>query len=146
MHAAGGDEENEGEEPIGRRTRTRLPMEHVSLEALDGLLGEEPEDELFDEEGHEYQQFLRVRRLACSDGCNLVPQHLVTSAIIGQVLRGEDSGAELGDEEDDEDFVLDWDELMGTAGTDGQPGGAGAALSAQHPCTAWLAMLLQVAV
>ena len=61
MHAAGGEED---EEPIGRRTRTRLPMEHVSLEALELLLGEEPEDELFDEEGHEYQQFLRVRRLA----------------------------------------------------------------------------------
>ena len=49
------------EEPIGRRTRTRVPMQHVSLDDLEGLLGEEPDDELFDEEGHEYQQFLRVR-------------------------------------------------------------------------------------
>ena len=44
-----------------------------------------------------------------------------------QVLRGEDSGEELADEEDDEDFVLDWDELMGTAGRAGDGAGAPAA-------------------
>ncbi len=50
------------DEPIGCRTRTRLPMQHISLDELDALLGEEG-DELFDEEGEQYQQFLRVREL-----------------------------------------------------------------------------------
>ena len=47
------------DEPIGCRTRTRLPMQHISLDDLDGLLAEEG-DALFDEEGEQYQQFLRV--------------------------------------------------------------------------------------
>ncbi len=47
------------DEPIGCRTRTRLPMHHISLDDLDGLLAEEG-DTLFDEEGEQYQQFLRV--------------------------------------------------------------------------------------
>lgn len=47
------------DEPIGCRTRTRLPMQHISLDDLDGLLTEEG-DTLFDEEGEQYQQFLRV--------------------------------------------------------------------------------------
>ncbi|BDA48318.1 hypothetical protein COCOBI_11-5790 [Coccomyxa sp. Obi] len=77
------------DEPIGCRTRTRLPMQHLSLDDLDGLLTEEGSD-LFDEEGEQYQQFLRV-------------------------LRGEEDPLELYDgEDDDEDFVLDWEELMGT--------------------------------
>ena len=58
--ARAGLAEGEEDEPIWRRTRTRLPLAHVALDDLEGLLGEEPEDELFDEEGHEYQQFLRV--------------------------------------------------------------------------------------
>ena len=47
------------EEPICQRTRTRMPMNHVSLDELDALLGKEDEG-LFDEEGEQYQQFLRV--------------------------------------------------------------------------------------
>ncbi|EIE18439.1 hypothetical protein COCSUDRAFT_60106 [Coccomyxa subellipsoidea C-169] len=87
------------DEPIGCRTRTRLPMQHISLDELDALLGEEG-DELFDEEGEQYQQFLRV-------------------------LRGEADPLELYDgEDDDEDFVLDWDELMGA--NFGKPTAAGA--------------------
>ena len=51
------------DEPIGCRTRTRLPMQHISLDDLDALLGEEG-DELFDEEGEHYNTFLRVRSRA----------------------------------------------------------------------------------
>ena len=47
------------EEAIYQRTRTRMPLNHVSLEELDALLGKEDEG-LFDEEGEQYQQFLRV--------------------------------------------------------------------------------------
>ncbi len=48
------------DEPIYRRTRTRLPMDHINLDDLDQLLADEG-DELFDEEGEQYRQFLRVR-------------------------------------------------------------------------------------
>ena len=47
------------DEPICQRTRTRMPMNHVSLDELDALLGNEDEG-LFDEEGEQYQHFLRV--------------------------------------------------------------------------------------
>ena len=166
----------------------------MNLDDLDGLLGEEPEDELFDEEGHEYQQFLRVCGvplhwllqwpLIClpplclpinvppsmhgSRGmygfwaciCHmqlafcfqfssaLVKGHLsnklkclspghstyhIREFLYMQVLRGEADGAELADEDDDEDFVLDWDELLGSVADDapqlqanaGTPGSAG---------------------
>ena len=46
--------------PICERTRTRMPMNHVSMDELDALLGNRDEG-LFDEEGEQYQQFLRVR-------------------------------------------------------------------------------------
>ena len=63
------------------------------------------------------------------DGCSAVSDHHQHPLTVWQVLRGEDSGAELADEEDDEDFVLDWDELlMGTTTADGQPGSAGTLL------------------
>lgn len=45
---------------ICERTRTRMPMNHVSIDELDALLGNRDEG-LFDEEGEQYQQFLRVR-------------------------------------------------------------------------------------
>lgn len=38
----------------------RMPMNHVSMDELDALLGNRDEG-LFDEEGEQYQQFLRVR-------------------------------------------------------------------------------------
>ena len=47
------------DEAIYQRTRTRMPLNHVSLDELDALLGKEDEG-LFDEEGEQYQQFLRV--------------------------------------------------------------------------------------
>ena len=47
------------EEPIYQRTRTRMPLNHVTLDELDALLGKEDEG-LFDEEGEQYRQFLRV--------------------------------------------------------------------------------------
>ena len=46
--------------PICERTRMRMPMNHVSMDELDALLGNRDEG-LFDEEGEQYQQFLRVR-------------------------------------------------------------------------------------
>ena len=49
----------DNEEAIYQRTRTRMPLNHVSLDELDALLGKEDEG-LFDEEGEQYQQFLRV--------------------------------------------------------------------------------------
>ena len=57
-----------------------------------------------------------------------------------QVLRGEDSGAELADEEDDdEDFVLDWDELLGTAVSRAGDGAGAACCLAPRPllCLPW---------
>ena len=51
--------------PICQRTRTRMPMNHVSLDELDALLGNEHEG-LFDEEGEQYEQFLRVSPLSQS--------------------------------------------------------------------------------
>lgn len=53
------------DEPICQRTRTRMPMNHVSLDELDALLGNEDEG-LFDEEGEQYEQFLRVSPLSQS--------------------------------------------------------------------------------
>ena len=53
------------EGPICLRTRTRMPMNHVSLDELDALLGNEDEG-LFDEEGEQYEQFLRVSPLSQS--------------------------------------------------------------------------------
>jgi hypothetical protein len=46
--------------PICERTRTRMPLNHVNMDDLDALLGNRDEG-LFDEEGEQYQQFLRVR-------------------------------------------------------------------------------------
>ena len=56
------------DEPICLRTRTRMPMNHVSLDELDALLGNEDEG-LFDEEGEQYEQFLRVSTLSQSAIC-----------------------------------------------------------------------------
>ena len=50
------------EEAIYQRTRNRMPLNHVSLDELDALLGKEDEG-LFDEEGEQYEQFLRVSPL-----------------------------------------------------------------------------------
>lgn len=47
------------DEPIGRRTRTRQPLNDVDMDEIDALLMDEG-DELFDEEGEDYRQFLRV--------------------------------------------------------------------------------------
>ena len=51
------------EEAMHQRTRARMPLNHVSLDELDALLGREDEG-LFDEEGEQYQQFLRVNKLS----------------------------------------------------------------------------------
>ena len=52
--------QNLGDEgAICQRTRNRMPLNHVSLDELDALLGREDEG-LFDEEGEQYAQFLRV--------------------------------------------------------------------------------------
>ena len=58
--------------PICQRTRTRMPMNHVSLDELDALLGNE-EEGLFDEEGEQYQQFLRVSPLSLQSASNPIP-------------------------------------------------------------------------
>jgi len=63
------------EEAIHQRTRARMPLNHVSLDELDALLGREDEG-LFDEEGEQYQQFLRVNKTSqhaafmCTDVAN----------------------------------------------------------------------------
>lgn len=55
------------EEAIYQRTRTRMPLNHVSLDELDALLGKEDEG-LFDEEGEQYEQFLRVTQSTTTRG------------------------------------------------------------------------------
>ena len=56
-------------EPIWSRTRARLPLEHVTLEELESLLGEVNDDQLWPalvDEDAAYQQFLDVRLLVPS--------------------------------------------------------------------------------
>lgn len=63
---AGGVYDEAGDAAIWRRTRARQPLEHVSLEELEALLGECDDDELWpalEDEDAAYQQFLAVRPL-----------------------------------------------------------------------------------
>ena len=56
--------EQGGDEPIWSRTRARQPLEHVTLEELEALLGEVNDDQLWPalvDEDAAYQQFLDVR-------------------------------------------------------------------------------------
>lgn len=65
--------EDSDDEPICHRTRMHLPMDNVDLDDLDKLLVDEG-DELFDEEGEQYQEFLRVRLLSLA-ACSFSEQH-----------------------------------------------------------------------
>ncbi len=48
--------------------------------------------------------------------CEMTELHSLSERAGLQVLRGEEDPLELYDgEDDDEDFVLDWEELMGTS-------------------------------
>ena len=56
--------EQDGDEPIWSRTRARQPLEHVTLDELEALLGEVNDDQLWPalvDEDAAYQQFLDVR-------------------------------------------------------------------------------------
>ena len=56
--------EQSTDEPIWSRTRARQPLEHVTLEELEALLGEVNDDQLWPalvDEDAAYQQFLDVR-------------------------------------------------------------------------------------